>query len=80
MSKNVTIALEEGLLEKARDYAQGQGISLNALIRQVLAERVESPASHGPEQLFRSMDAAKPQSMRRKWSREELYDRPILRK
>lgn len=39
--KNVTLAIDEKLLEQARSLAEKRGTSLNAMIRSLLAHEVE---------------------------------------
>lgn len=71
--KNVTIALDERLLEQAREYARRHDTSLNALIRSLL-ERTALPPSPGAlEECFRRMDKAEGDSKGARWHREELY-------
>lgn len=71
---NVTISIDEELLAKGRRYARKHNISLNALLRKLLKETVESEFVDWLEQCFLLMDQANGNSRGRKWRREELYD------
>jgi hypothetical protein len=53
--KNVTLAIDEHLLEAGRDYARRRRTTLNALIRDLLKRTVDSQY-HDIEDLFRFMD------------------------
>jgi len=77
---SVTLAMPDRLLEEARRVAEARGISLNQLIREQL-EQVTSAADRTAngkdlESLLRSKSG---NSAGRKWTRGELYDRPVLR-
>jgi len=41
---NVTLSIPEDLLKNGRSYAQSRGTSLNALVRELLREKVSKPA------------------------------------
>lgn len=40
---NITLSIPEDLLKNGRRYAQKRGTSLNALVRELLAEKVREP-------------------------------------
>lgn len=40
---NLTLSIPEDLLKNGRSYAQARGTSLNALVRELLAEKVSKP-------------------------------------
>jgi N-methylhydantoinase A/oxoprolinase/acetone carboxylase beta subunit len=71
---NVTISLNEKLLKKSREYARKKNTSLNAMIRKLLEQTVESPSGQWIDECFSNMDKAKGNSKGKKWKREELYD------
>ena len=73
--KNVTLAIEEKILEASREYAQKHRLTLNGLIRQLLARTVQQDSAAKLEGLFHLMDqhpgrAAKGYRLRR----EDAYD------
>lgn len=73
--KNITLSLDEKELEAGREYAQEQGLSLNALIRQLLRRTVRSSSEDWLEECFELMDRAKVKRGKVvAWKREDLYD------
>lgn len=72
--RNVTLAVDEKLVARSRQYAKEHHTSLNHLIRDLLAQTV--PEENGPwlDECFRKMDVAGGHSVGRKWTREDLYD------
>jgi len=77
---NITLSMDEKLIEKSRKYAEKQGKSLNALIRELLQKTVNTGnTTKNTNRLFDLMDKAAGNSKGKKWSREEIYDRKVLR-
>ena len=72
--KNITLSLDEKLIEAGRKYARSHNMSLNSLIRKLLVQTVLPSSEDWLEELFRLMDQAKGNSRGQKWTREELYD------
>lgn len=73
--KNVTLSLEDKDLEEARRYALQQGMSLNALIRQLLKNTARISSGNWMDDTFKLMDRARPRRRKVKpWKREDLYD------
>lgn len=75
---NVTFAIDDDMLRRARIHALKQGTSLNALVREHLASLVGSDASAEAARRFlalaeRSTASSGPGG--RTWRRDELYDR-----
>lgn len=77
---NVTLSIDEHLVEEARKVAQARGTSLNQMIRDEL-ERIT--ATRSGEELLSELERGWRQGGGRsgggKWNRDELYDRPVLR-
>jgi hypothetical protein len=76
--KNVTLAIEETLLEKARGLAEKRKTSLNAMIRSLLAEEVEQEdriawAREGMRKLIEEKQKRGESGPPFKWSRDENY-------
>lgn len=72
--KNVTIALQEDLLDQGREYAHKHHTTLNALIRDTLARRVmRQKRKDSAQELFLLMDQARISSGDHTWKREDLY-------
>ncbi len=72
--KNITLAVDEKLIEKGRKYAQRHHTSLNNLIRELLARTIEEECSSWIGECFHKMDEAGGHSGGKKWKREDLYD------
>jgi len=71
---NITISLDENLLNFSRRYAEKHQTSLNALIRKHLEQNVKPGSNDWLEECFRLMDQADGSSKGRNWKREDLYD------
>lgn len=81
--KNITLAVDDEVLEKVRIYAVEHKTTVNAIVRQHL-ERIAGENDKRAEarrQLRRLAEAStgglNPDYV---WNREELYDRPVLRR
>ena len=71
--RNVTLAMDEQLIERGREYARRRGMSFNALIREQLHKLVHQE-SDWTDETFRAMDEAAGGSGGRTWRRDDLYD------
>lgn len=71
--KNLTLAIDERLLDEGRKYAHEHHTSLNALIRDLLESVVREPRSDWSAECVREMDTANGRSKGGKWRREDLY-------
>jgi hypothetical protein len=74
--KNITLAVDEALLEQARALAERRKTSLNALIRSLLASEVEqedriAAARRGMKRLMDESSGTMPSDYR--WNRDEIY-------
>lgn len=77
--KNITLAIDDKLLEESRDFARRQRTTVNGLVRKLL-EREVSGREPG-EAVDRVLDLVKRGGGRSrgwKWNRGELYDRQVL--
>jgi hypothetical protein len=77
---NLTLSVDEAVVEKARKVAEAQGTSLNALVREYL----ESLAGKGRgKEVAREMEKFWKESRGNsggwKWNREELYEERLNR-
>ncbi len=75
---NITLSMDKKLIKKSREYAQKQGKSLNALIRELLQKTVSGVSSTTIDDLFKLMDETNGDSKGQKWNREDIYDRKVL--
>jgi hypothetical protein len=73
--KNITLALDEQILDAGRAYAQRHQTTLNALVRELLVKTVLADRQAAAREMFRLMDAHPGNSEGRSWTREELYAR-----
>jgi predicted transcriptional regulator len=74
--KNVTLAIDDDLLEKSRALAEKRGTTLNAMVRGLLSESVEQEdriawARAGMKKLMDESVGAMPPGY--KFNREEIY-------
>jgi hypothetical protein len=72
--KNVTLSVDERLLEASREYAHHQHTSLNNLIRKQLKNTVTRRSTLWINECFSLMDGCKVSSRGKQWSRADLYD------
>ncbi len=70
--KNVTLALDDGLLREGRKYARRNHTTLNGLIRKILYESVSSSREEWLSECFEALDSIKPNSQGKKWKRGDL--------
>ena len=73
--KNITLALDEEMLDAGREYAQRHNKTLNTLVRELLQKTVLSDRKAAVLEMFRLMDAYPGNSEGKHWNREELYVR-----
>lgn len=73
--KNITLALDDETLEAGRAYAQRHQITLNALVRDLLAKTVLADKQAAIREMFRLMDEHPGKSSGKRWTREDLYAR-----
>lgn len=72
---NVTISIGEKLLKRSRQYAEKRGTSLNALIRDLLKNKIDQSSGVWMQELFEFADKKGGNSRGEKWKREDLYER-----
>jgi len=71
---NVTISLDEKTLEAGRRYAKERGMSLNALIRELLNRTARGTVGGTLEDAFRAGEELDIRVDKIDWRREDLYD------
>jgi predicted transcriptional regulator len=81
--KNITLALDDEVLEKVRTYAAERKTTVNAIVRQHL-EKIAAENDKRAEARRHLLRLAETSEGRMApgyvWNREELYDRPVLRR
>ena len=78
MKKNITMAIDEHLLKRARKAASAKNKSLNALIRnylQQLATTEENNKNKAIKELGTLLNSSKAIVGEKTWRRDELYER-----
>lgn len=76
---NVTLSIDDQTLNRARVLAQRRGTSLNQMIRDYLETLTASDPAQAVAELERLWREEEGDSGGRMWSREDAYDRPVLR-
>jgi len=71
---NITISMNQKLLNAGRIYAQKHQTSLNALIRKFLEQTVVIDSTDWIDECFEKMDKLQINSKGRQWRRDDLYD------
>jgi hypothetical protein len=78
--KNVTLAMDERLLEQSREYAQKHHTTLNGLIRGLLRRTVGAQRrASWVDEFLKLARTSGGNSRGWKWNREEIYDRKVFR-
>lgn len=79
---NITLTIDDELLSRARQRAARENTSVNALVREHLANYARGDDAERARELIRLMDEIvekeRPSSGGKKWTREEIYDREVL--
>ncbi|MBL8644863.1 MAG: hypothetical protein JNK21_13085 [Rhodospirillaceae bacterium] len=79
VKRNITVAIEPGLLKKARAIAARRGHSLSSLLADELHRLVDEDAKYEANRRRALALMAEGLPLGGKpFSREELYDRPVL--
>ncbi len=77
---NVTLSIDDELLTRVRALASRRGTSLNQMVRDYLAEVA---AEQGPDEILSELERlwseAPGASEGRKWTRDELHERTVIR-
>jgi plasmid stability protein len=74
---NLTLTIPDDVLKRARLRALEQGTSVNAIVREQLAQYAGANAAHrqAVDTLLRLSRATQSRRGRRRWTRDELHDR-----
>jgi len=71
--KNITLSIDENVLQAGREYARKHNTSFNSLVRKLVAQTVVTEKDHWLYDTFSLMDTLNVTSSDEKWTREELY-------
>ncbi len=69
---NLTLSIDDELLNRGRNYAQARGTSLNSLVRKLLADAVSTPDA-SVDSMIERLRQSSGDSKGVKISREELH-------
>lgn len=77
---NVTLSIDDEIVERARDLARQRGTSLNQMVRDYLTQLA---ADRSPEELVAELErlwaTSRGNSGGERWTREEIHDRSKFR-
>ena len=72
--KNITLSIDDDLLEEGRKYAQKHHVSFNSLVRKLLSTAVHNESDDWLQEWFKLIEKLNYRSGgRRDWKREDLY-------
>lgn len=71
--KNVTLSIEDEVLQAGREYARSHNMSFNVLVRRLIEQTVVTRTDQWLNDTFTLMDKVNVHSGTQKWTREELY-------
>ena len=71
--KNITLSIDETVLQAGREYARNHNISFNSLVRKLVEQAVVTNKDYWLHDTFSLMDTLNVTSGDEKWTREELY-------
>ena len=71
--KNITLSIEEHVLQAGREYARQHNVSFNVLVRRLIEQTVFQKQNRWLDDTFLLMDKANVTSSGTRWDREELY-------
>jgi len=79
--KNITLAMDEKVIAKARAFAKAKGTTLNALVREQIVNLIERDKRQetARKQLLELIDTSTAElGPDYKWNREEIYEERML--
>jgi hypothetical protein len=71
--KNITLSIEDEVLQAGREYARRHNMSFNVLVRRLIEQTVIPKKGKWLEDTFSLMDRVNASSDGVTWTREELY-------
>ena len=71
--KNITLSIDEHVLQAGREYARKHNISFNFLVRKLVEQTVVTNNDYWLHDTFSLMDTLHVTSGDEEWTREELY-------
>lgn len=77
---NVTLAIDDRLLEASRAYAQEHGTTVNALVRKLLEQTVRYESGSGFDEFIAYANAHPGHSDGKRWTKDEIHERPWVKR
>lgn len=71
--RNITLSIDEDILQAGREYARIHNMSFNVLVRRLIEQTVTTKTDLWLDDTFSLMDRLNVSSGDQKWTREELY-------
>ena len=71
--KNITLSIDEDLLQKGREYASKHNVSYNVMVRRLVEQTVKTPIDKWLDDTFLLMDTLNVSSEGESWTREDLH-------
>jgi hypothetical protein len=71
--KNITLSIDESILQAGREYARSHNMSFNVLVRRLIEQTVVPRKQRWLDDTFSLMDSLNVSSEGIQWTREELY-------
>ncbi|MBN2343718.1 MAG: hypothetical protein JXX29_09270 [Deltaproteobacteria bacterium] len=71
---NITLSMDESILKSSREYAKRHNMSLNALVRELLEQRIGAKDGKWVDGCFEALDKLEGNSNGATWRREDVYD------
>jgi hypothetical protein len=71
--RNITLSIEDEVLQAGREYARIHNMSFNVLVRRLIEQTVVPKKGQWLEDTFSLMDKLNVSSGSQKWTRDELY-------
>lgn len=71
--KNITLSIDEQVLQAGREYARQHNVSFNVLVRRLIEQTVVQKQNRWLDDTFSLMDKANVSSSGENWNREDLY-------
>lgn len=71
--KNITLSIDDSILQAGRAYARSHNMSFNVLVRKLIEQTVVPRKERWLDDTFSLMDRLNVSSDSIEWTREELY-------
>ena len=71
--RNITLSIDDDVLQAGREYARIHNMSFNVLVRRLIEQTVVPKKGQWLEDTFSLMDKLSVSSGNKKWTRDELY-------